>query len=159
MASELRDFGEYEMLDTVHYLFGMEVGEETMVDIEDGKTLVLKLLATGELSDEGSRRGYFELNGQPREVIVIDRSVETTVDRRPKADRTNPNHVGASMQGKVLQVLVKSGDAVDKGAVLMTTEAMKMETSITAPRAGVVDRVEAEVGVSVLTGDLVVTLK
>jgi pyruvate carboxylase len=159
MATEIRDFGEYEMLDTVHFLFGMEVGEETMVDIEDGKTLVLKLLATGELSEDGSRRVYFELNGQPREVIVIDRSVETTVDRRPKADRTNPNHVGASMQGKVLQVLVKPGDPVEKGAVLLTTEAMKMETSITAPRAGVVDRVEVEVGISILTGDLVVTLK
>lgn len=158
MAAATSQFGEYSFLDTVHFLFGMEIGEETMVDIEDGKTLVLKLLAIGELYEDGSRRVYFELNGQPREVLVVDRSVETTVERRLKADKTNVNHVGASMQGKVLQVFVQPGAEVDRGDVLLTTEAMKMETSVTAPRAGKIATIEVGVGDAVQTGDLVVTL-
>jgi pyruvate carboxylase len=159
LAGVIEEFGEYRILDTVSFLYGMELGEERMFDIEEGKTLVVSLLAIGELQEDGTRIVYFELNGQPREVIVIDSNAETATERRPKADRTVPGQVAASMQGKVLNLNVKVGDTVKKGEVLLATEAMKMETSVTAPIAGTVVRVDVSVGDAVEAGDLVVVIE
>ena len=154
-AREIERYGELRILDTVPFLYGLEPNEETLVEIEEGKTLVVRLLAVGELRPDGTRPVYFELNGQPREVIVTDNSAQTTVARRPKADKTVPGQVGASMQGKVIAVKVSVGDTVEKGQVLLTTEAMKMETSVTAPMAGAVKSIEVGVGDAVGAGDLV----
>jgi pyruvate carboxylase len=158
-AQFIDEFGEVRILETVPFLYGLETGEETVVEIEEGKTLVIRLLAVGELAEDGTRSVYFELNGQPREAVVIDRSAETDVVRRPKADRTVPGQIGASMQGKVLAVNVAVGATVVKGDVLLTTEAMKMETSVTTPIDGVVSSLEVTVGDSVDAGDLVAVVE
>jgi pyruvate carboxylase len=122
--------------------------------MEEGKTLVIKLLAIGEAVD-GMRRVYFELNGQPRAVVIADKSQVSASKRRPRADKTIPGQIGASMQGKVVTVLKKVGDAVQKGDAILTTEAMKMETSITTAVSGTLRSIEVSAGDSVEAGDLV----
>ncbi len=159
LATSLEEFGEYYILETVHFLYGLEPGEETMIDIEDGKTLVIQLNAIGELDEDGNRVVYFQLNGQPREVRVIDNTVETDIVRRPKADKTQPGQVGAAMQGKVFKVNVAVGDSVQKGDVIIVTEAMKMETSVTAPVNGTVKSLEVREGDTLDAGDLVAVLE
>jgi pyruvate carboxylase len=159
LAKSLEEFGEFRILDTVSFLYGMEPGEETLVDIEEGKTLVITLLTIGPLEDDGTRSIYFELNGQPREVTVVDQSAELGAAARPQADKTNPDQVGASMKGTVTSVEVSVGDTVDKGQVLLTTEAMKMETNVTAPKDGEVTRLEVDAGEQVDSGDLVAVIE
>ena len=158
-ARYIEEFGDVRILETGPYLYGLEPGEETTVEIEEGKTLVITLLAVGELSEDGTRPVYFELNGQPREAVVVDRSVESDVVRRPKADKTVPGQVGASMQGKVIAVKLKVGDVVAKGDVQLTTEAMKMETSVTAPIAGTLAALNVSVGDTLDAGDLVAVVE
>ncbi len=159
-ARFIEEFGESHIFETVPFLYGLEPGEETIVEIEEGKTLVITLLAVGELSqDDGTRPVYFELNGQPREVTVVDRSVVSAVARRPKADKTVPGQVGASMQGKVIAVKVAVGATVKKGEVLLTTEAMKMETSISATMNGTLKSLAVAVGDTLDAGDLVATIE
>ncbi len=158
-ARTIAEFGEYRMLDTVSFLYGMEVDEETMIDIEEGKTLVIRLVAIGKLRDDGTRRVYFELNGQPRDVVIPDKSAELKSAARPKADPAVAGQVGAPMQGTVISVEVAAGDEVSRGDTLLSTEAMKMETSVTAPLDGTVRSVEVKPGDDVGSGDLVVVIQ
>ncbi len=158
-ARTIEEFGEYRILDTVSFLYGMEVGEETMIDIEEGKTLVIKLVAIGDIREDGTRRVYFELNGQPRDVVIPDKSAELEIAGRPKVDPGDPCQVGAPMQGTVLSVEVEVGDKVRRGDTLLSTEAMKMETSVTAPVDGEVVAVEVKVGDDVASKDLLIRLR
>ncbi|MCB9547380.1 MAG: pyruvate carboxylase [Myxococcales bacterium] len=150
--------GNISRLPTAALLYGLEVGETILVEIEPGKTLVVKLTAVGGLTADGHRMVYFELNGQPREVAILDREAAATVVRRPRAEPGNPAHLGAAMPGKVSEVKVKVGEAVAAGATLLVTEAMKMETAITAPRAGRVAELHVAPGDAVAGGDLLVVL-
>jgi len=159
LARTTQEFGEYQVLETVSFLYGMEVGEETMVDIEEGKTLVIRLMTMGDRESDGTRRLYFELNGQPREILIHDRSVGAKIQARPKVNRSVPGEVGAAMPGKVIKVSVSSGDRVSRGDTLLVTEAMKMETSITAPLDGVVAAIEVSLGDTVAGGDRVVRIQ
>ena len=102
------------------------------MEIERGKTLVIRLLAVSEVDEKGEQRVFFELNGQPRTVELANRRATRTVKAHPKADPANPNHVAAPMPGKVVQVNVEPGQAVDKGAALLTIEAMKMQVLLRA---------------------------
>lgn len=158
-ARTIDEFGEYRILETVPFLYGMELGEETMVDIEEGKRLVVKLVGIGELQEDGARRLHFELNGQPRDLLIPDQSAELESMGRLRADPTIPGQVGAPMQGTVVSVEVSVGDEVLRGDRLLSTEAMKMETSITAPVDGVVSALEVQVGETVAAGDLVVRIE
>ncbi len=158
-ARRKEEFGEYRSFETVPFLYGMEVGEETMVEIEEGKTLVIRLVAVGEVEPDGTRRIHFELNGQPRAVQVVDRSVQADRPSRPKVDRTQPEQVGAPMAGRVFSVQVVPGQEVDRGDTLLVTEAMKMETTLSAPLEGVVEAVEVVEGDPVEPGDRVVTIR
>ena len=97
------------VLPTHAFFYGMQSGEEISVEIEPGKTLIVKYLTTGEVREDGTRTVFFELNGQPREVVVTDRSREATMPRHPKADPDNPNHVAAPMPGKISSVAVDQG--------------------------------------------------
>ncbi len=143
---------------TVAFLYGLEVGEQICVEIEPGKTLVVKLMAVGGLTEDGHRMVYFELNGAPREIDVPDLTAADRVSARPKADPGDPKQIGASMPGKVLAVHVAPGDAVEAGQPLVVAEAMKMETAVGAPADGVVDEVLVSEGDSVRGGDLLVRL-
>ena len=154
-ATCVNEFGEYHILDTVTFLYGLELDEERTIEIEEGKTLIVKLLVISAPDDNGVRRLYYELNGQPREITIRDASITPTVAARHKADPRQPGHVGAAMPGKVLAVVAKPGELVLKGQPLVTTEAMKMETSITSPVQGILERVEVAVGDRLAPGDLV----
>ncbi|WP_066176335.1 pyruvate carboxylase [Bacillus marinisedimentorum] len=151
--------GDMSVLDTPTFFYGMRLGEEINVEIEQGKTLIVKLISIGEAQLDGTRTVYFELNGQPREVVVKDESVKTAVTARPKADRANQSHIGASMPGTVIKVLVEKGETVQKGDHLMITEAMKMETTVQAPFAGKVKDVFVKDGEAIQAQDLLIEME
>ncbi len=152
-------FGEVKLLDTPTFFYGMRLGEKINVEIEKGKVLIIRLDEIGEADEEGNRILFFNLNGQRREIVVNDKSIQSTIVHRKKAEPTDKNQYGATMSGSVLQVLVKKGDHVIKGDVLMITEAMKMETAIEARFDGVVDHLYVHPGETIQSGDLLIELK
>ena len=129
------------------------------MDIETGKRLIIRFLAVGQPKPDGTRTVFFELNGQPREVEVVDAKLETTVAHAVKADPADPTQVAASMPGMVIGVAVKVGDAVAKGQKLLALEAMKMETTISADRDGTVEQLLVKSGSQVSAGDLLLVVK
>jgi pyruvate carboxylase len=151
-------YGNISVLDTPTFLYGMRLGEEIEVEIETGKTLIVKLVSIGQPQPDGTRVVYFELNGQPREIVIKDESIKATVVSRLKADPKNENHISASMPGTVIKVLVEKGERVERGDHLMITEAMKMETTVQAPFTGVVEDVYVRSGEAIQTGDLLLEL-
>jgi len=153
------EYGEVDQLPTPTFLFGLEVGECGRVEIEPGKTLVVRLMAVGGINEEGERTVHFELNGQPRAVSVLDESVSEGLVRREKGDPNNPLHLSASMPGKIVSISCAVGDLVDAGQSLVVGEAMKMETAMTATVAGKVVELLGAVGDKVDAGDLLVRLE
>ncbi|MBP0724774.1 pyruvate carboxylase [Bacillus sp. RG28] len=152
-------YGDVSVLDTPTFFYGTRIGEEVEIEIERGKTLIVKLVSIGQPQNDGNRVIYFELNGQPREVVVKDFSVKSTVVQKLKGDTNNPNHLNATMPGTVLSVLVKKGEMVEKGQSLAITEAMKMETTVQSPFTGSVKEVFITAGESISTGDLLIELE
>lgn len=152
-------YGDISVLDTPTFFYGMTLGEEIEVEIERGKTLIVKLVSIGEPRPDATRVVYFELNGQPREVVIKDESIKSSVHQKVKADRSNPNHIAASMPGTVIKLLVSKGDQVKKGDHLMINEAMKMETTVQAPFSGTVENIHVTNGEAIQTGDLLIELK
>lgn len=151
-------FGDISVLDTPTFLYGMTLGEEIEVEIERGKTLIVKLVSIGEARADGTRVIYFELNGQPREVVIKDESIKSSVAAKVKADAHNESHIGATMPGTVIKSVVNKGDKVTRGDHLMITEAMKMETTVQAPFSGTVKEIYVSDGESIQTGDLLIEL-
>lgn len=152
-------YGDISVLDTPTFFYGMRLGEEIEVEIEKGKTLIVKLVSIGEPNPDATRVLYFELNGQPREVVIKDESIKSSVQEKMKADRSNPNHIAASMPGTVIKVLVEKGQKISQGEHLMINEAMKMETTVQAPFSAVVDEIHVTNGEPIQTGDLLIVLK
>ncbi len=148
-------YSDTSVLPTPVFFHGMEPGEEVSIDIERGKTLIVKFVAVGEAHPDGTRTVFFELNGQPREAVVIDRSLGKAATKR-KAEPGNPLHVGAPMPGLVVRVLVAADDPVSAGQKLCTLEAMKMETTLYAEREATVAEVLVRAGTQVEAGDLLV---
>jgi pyruvate carboxylase len=158
-ANDRSRYGDVSVLPTLTFFYGMEVGEELSVDLERGKTLIVRLVATSEAHEDGTRTVFFELNGQPRSVRVQDRS---QVARRPptrKAEVGDPNQVGAPMPGSVVTVSVQPGQKVARGDALLTLEAMKMEAAVRAERDAEVAEVVVRPGQHVEAKDLLVTLR
>jgi pyruvate carboxylase len=151
-------YGNLSVLDTPTFLYGLRLGEEIEIEIETGKTLMVKLVSVGHPQPDGTRVVYFELNGQPREVVIKDENIKSTVQTRIKADQKNPHHIAASMPGTVLKVLVEKGEKVERGDHLMITEAMKMETTVQATFSGVVKDLYVANGDAIQTGDLLIEL-
>jgi pyruvate carboxylase len=137
----------------------MEPGEEITAEIDPGKTLEIRLIAVGETQEDGEARVFFELNGQPRTVRVPDRRIKSTVAARPKAEPGNPSHIGAPMPGAVATVAVKAGQTVKTGDLLVTIEAMKMETGLHAERDATVKAVHVQPGSQIDAKDLLVELE
>ena len=135
------EYGDVSVLDTPTFFFGLAPGEETRVMIETGKMLIIKLIHIGEANESGIRTVSFEFNGLPREIEVKDRNIKSTSITRKKADKTNPGEIGATLSGSVVKILVNKGQQVAKGDPLVVTEAMKMETTISAPIAGIVSAI------------------
>ena len=154
-----RDFGDVSVVPTPAFFYGLKPGEEVTVDIEEGKTLFIKLINIGTADKDGRRIISFELNGMPREATAVDKSVKTTTKARPKANPANLLEIGAPIPGMITSVGPGNGARIEKGDRLLTLEAMKMQTSLYAPAAGVVEELLAGVGDAVDTGDLLVRLR
>ncbi len=159
LQKHLAKFDNTSVLPTAAFFYGLHRGEEINVEIEPGKTLIVKYLATGEAHDDGTRTVFFELNGQPREVNVADRALEGNLHRHPKADADNADHVAAPMPGKVSTIAVKKGQIVKTGERLLSIEAMKMETAVYSPRDATVGDVLVSPSSIVTAGDLLVVLQ
>ena len=150
-------YSDLSVLPTPVFFYGMESGEEVSIEIEPGKTLIVKFLTVGEPHADGKRVVYFELNGQPREMLVADRSLGGgSVKARPKAEAGNAKHVAAPMPGAVVAIAVAVGEEVAAGQKLLSMEAMKMETTLHAERAGKVAEVPVRAGEQVEGGDLLI---
>ncbi|MBF9031851.1 pyruvate carboxylase [Rhodobacterales bacterium HKCCE3408] len=152
------DYGPVRTLPTQTFFYGMSPGDEIEVEIDPGVTLVIRLSAVGETNQEGEVRVFFELNGQPRTVRVPNRKAAATTAKRAKAEEGNPAHVGAPMPGVVASVAATAGKKVKKGDLLLTIEAMKMETGIHADRAATVTAVHVGPGAQIDAKDLLVEL-
>jgi pyruvate carboxylase len=150
------DYADVSVLDTPTYFYGMRLGEEIEVEIEQGKTLFIRLASISEPRSDGTRVMYFELNGQSREIIILDKSVKTDIVVLPKADKEDPKQIGATMPGTVVKTLCAAGDKVDKGDYLLITEAMKMETTIQAPFKGIIKKVHVTAGAAIHVNDLLI---
>ncbi len=153
-----QEYSDTSVIPTPIFLYGLEPGQETSVEIDPGKTLIIRLNAVGKVQPDGTRSVYFELNGDARAVTVRDQSIQTGQTVRPKAEKGNPSQVGAPMPGKVLKVNVKPGDAVKAGDVLMVTEAMKMETNVKAKVESRVAEVKVREGEKIDKDDLAFVL-
>jgi len=152
-ASHRRDFGDTSLLPTPVFFYGPEVGEELSVEIDAGKRLIIRLLAVSDPDAKGRRTVFFELNGQPRNVVIQDKNAAADVTARPVATGA-PGEVAAPMPGAIVTVNVTVGDEVKKGDVLLSLEAMKMETSVYADRDGRVAEVFVKSGDQVDAKDL-----
>ncbi|SFI55020.1 pyruvate carboxylase [Aerobium aerolatum] len=156
-AAAQGEYGPVSVLPTPSYFYGMAPEEEVQVDIERGKTLVIRCLALGDTDDKGMVTVFFELNGQPRRVKVPDRRHGAAASRaRRKAEPGNAGHVAAPMPGAVSTVLIKVGQKVAAGDVLLSLEAMKMETALHAERDGEIAEVLVVAGDQVDAKDLLV---
>jgi len=158
-ARHTEKYGDTSVIPTPAFFFGLGLGEEISVDIDQGKTIIIKLNAIGGVQADATRQLYFELNGLARTVAVKDKSLESTVAAKAKADKVNKKHVGAPMPGKIFKIVAKVGAAVAEGDVVIVAEAMKMETNIKAPVAGKIKRVLCELGDVVEKEDLLVEIE
>ncbi len=152
-------FGDTSLLDTASFFSGMRPGDEIEVDIERGKTLVIRLVAIGEAGSDGRRVLHFELNGTARAIAVVDRSVGVGGTARPVADPADGDQVGSPMPGTISRCLTTRGTAVRRGDPLVAIEAMKMETVVRAPHDGQVTAIPVVAGDVVRQGDLVAVVR
>jgi len=154
-----RTYGPVRTLPTRTFFYGMEPGEEIAVEIDPGKTMEILLQAVGETQEDGEVRVFFELNGQPRVIRVPNRLVKSQTAARPKAEIGNPDHVGAPMPGVVSSVAVSVGQSVKEDDLLLTIEAMKMETGIYAERDAVVKAIHVHASGQIDAKDLMIELE
>ena len=154
-----RQYGPVRALPTRTFFYGMEPGEEIAAEIDPGKTLEIRLQAIGETDENGEVKVFFELNGQPRVIRVPNRLVKASTASRPKAEVGNANHIGAPMPGVVASVAVLAGSQVKEGDLLLTIEAMKMETGIHAERDATIKAVHTAAGGQIDAKDLLMELE
>jgi pyruvate carboxylase len=151
-------FGDTSVVPTRAFFYGLEPGEEVTLDLQRGKHLIIRFVTTSDVHDDGTRTVFFELNGQPRSVKVADRSKVAKRPPRRKAEADHPDQIGAPMPGTIATVHAVVGHKVARGDVLVTIEAMKMETSVRADRDGTIVEVIARPGQHVDAKDLLVVL-
>ncbi len=156
---QYKKYGNLSILPTKNFFYGMKLGEETLIELEPGKTIIVKLLSIGIPNDEGIRTVFFKVNGENRFVDVLDKSLNITKEEHIKADANDTNQIGAPLQGSLYKVLVKRGQDIKENDPLFVIEAMKMETTVTAFKAGKVKSVTLKEGTMVMQDDLVVTVE
>jgi len=154
-----REYSDVSVVPTPAFFYGLRPGEEVIVNIEAGKTLFIKMVNIGMPDKEGKRIVSYELNGVPRESTITDRSLETKVKARAKAEADDASQVGAPIPGVITGLHATVGGKVAKGDKLLTLEAMKMQTTIYAPEAGVVAEILVKVGDAVESRDLLLRLR
>jgi pyruvate carboxylase len=154
-----RDLGDVSVLPSPAFFYGLKPGEEISVDIEEGKTLYIKLINVGPPAKDGHRIVTFELNGLAREASILDRSIQAKPKARAKADLADPLQIGAPIPGVITSLTVGVGTKVAKGDKVATLEAMKMQTTLYASADGVIDSIHVKVGDTVETKDLLIKLR
>lgn len=150
-------YNDVTRLESHVYFYGLRKGEETYLNIGEGKQLLIKYLEEGEPDENGVRTLTFQVNGMLRTVKIQDKNLEIKADLKLKADKTNPQHLGSSIPGTVGKVLVKEGDAVTENMPLLTVEAMKMETTVVSKITGTVDKIYVQQGDTVSQDDLLIS--
>jgi pyruvate carboxylase len=154
-----REFGDVSVLPSAAFFYGLQPGEEITVEIEQGKVLIIRLVSVGAPDKEGRRTLSYELNGMSREITVIDKSVAPKTKARPKADLSDPAQVAAPIPGLIASLFVSVGAKVAKGDKLLMMEAMKMQTTVYAPCAGVVGELNVALGDTVEAKDLLARIR
>ena len=152
-------YGDMSVLPTPAFFYGMKNGEEVLVNIAEGKVIIIKLLFIAEPDANGYRNVSFELNGQTRRVRVKDNNSQSKIVAHRKIDKAREQEIGAPLQGRLAQMMAQAGQEVQEGTPLFVIEAMKMETTISAPRPGTVKQVHLSAGDMVEQDDLVVELE
>ena len=152
-------YGPVRTLPTKTFFYGMNSGDEISLEIDPGKTLEIRMQAIGETDENGEVKVFFELNGQPRVIRVPNRLVTSETTSRPKADPSNSNHIGAPMPGVISSVSVNEGQTVKKGDLLLTIEAMKMETGIHVERDAKIKAVHVKPATQIDAKDLIIELE
>jgi pyruvate carboxylase len=155
-AADRAAFGDVSRLPTAVFFYGMQPGQEINIDLERGKTLIVRYVTTSDAHEDGTRTVFFELNGQPRPIRVVDRSQVAKRPPQRKAEAGNPSQVGAPMPGTIATVPVHVGQSLARGDVLLTLEAMKMETTVRAERDGAIKEILVKPGLQVDAKDLLV---
>jgi len=141
------------------FFYGLPMNEEVTIEIEEGKTLIFKLVAISPVNNEGNCTVFFEFNGQPREVVIANRKVSASVIKRPQAEEENTKHIGAPMPGMIVNVKVAADDKVIKNDPLLIMEAMKMEATVYAEHDGIISQVLVKAKDSVEARDLLIIYK
>ena len=151
-------YGNLALVPTKHFFYGMKLREETLIELEPGKTVIIRLLSVGIPNELGMRTVFFQVNGENRFVDVLDTSLNLKIEENEKIDPLNDDQIGAPLQGSLYKVLVKKGQEVKENDPLFVIEAMKMETTVTAFKSGKVQSVSLKEGSMVKQDDLVVTI-
>ncbi|MDB4345709.1 pyruvate carboxylase [bacterium] len=159
LVKYINEFGHARVLPTPAFFYGLKPGEEITVEIQEGKTLIVKLIYVSEPNEDGERTLTFELNGRARECVIADKSIKTETKKRVKADSADKMQVGAPIPAMVSAVSATVGHKVKKGEKLVILEAMKMQTTVYALADGIIDAVEVQAGDQVDSKDLLVKLR
>ncbi|MBL9128279.1 MAG: pyruvate carboxylase [Verrucomicrobiales bacterium] len=158
-ARHEREYSDVSVLPTPAFFYGLRRGEEISVSIQEGKTLVIRLVNVGDPDKDGRRTVTYELNGMTREAYILDKKVAPQAKSRPKADLSDPCQIPAPIPGLVATIAVTVGQKVAKGDKLLMMEAMKMQTTVTSPVDGVIQTLHIAVGDTVASKDLLLTLR
>ena len=153
------DYSDVSVLPTPAFFYGLQPREEISVNIEAGKTLIIRLVSVSEAEKDGRRTVIYELNGMTRETYIADKSLATKVKHRPKADLNDPRQIPAPIPGLIAAIAVTVGQKVNKGDKLLMMEAMKMQATVSAPVDGVVDQIHVALGETVESKDLLIKLR
>jgi len=151
-----KEYGYVNFIPTPAFFYGLKVEDEILVRLDEGKTLIVKLVFVSEANEEGIRYVTFQINGQSRRIAVKDNSLEVKKISNKKAEPNSPKEIGTPLQGKISEVLVKAEEEVKENTPLFVIEAMKMETTITASQEGKVKKIWLQGGEMVAQDDLVV---
>jgi pyruvate carboxylase len=154
-----KSYGNVAILPTKCFFYGMDIGEEIRIELQPGKTIIVKLLSVSNPNEEGIRIVFLKVNGENRLVEVKDKSLNIIKNENLKVDVSDINQLGAPLQGLLYKVLVKKGQEIKKNDHLFVIEAMKMETTVTATKAGKVKSITLKAGVMVKKDDLIVTME
>jgi pyruvate carboxylase len=158
-AKNQREYSDVSVLPTPAFFYGLKLGDEISVAIEEGKTLFIKLVNVSAPDKDGRRAINYELNGMTREAFIADKSIAPKAKTRPKAELSDPLQVGAPIPGLIVSIAVTVGQKVSKGDKFLMMEAMKMQTTVYAPANGVVEVITVQVGDTVESKDLLVKLR
>lgn len=156
-CQHLEYYNDVSKLESHVFFYGLKKGEETYLKIGEGKEVIIRYVDASEPNEEGLRTLTFEINGVMREVKVQDKQLEVNTDKKLKAEKGNPHQIGSPIPGTVGKILVNEGDTVEKNSILMTVEAMKMETSIVSKVSGIVDKIYIKEGERVMQEELLIT--